>query len=461
MTYHKYVQTKLARNETSGFDAGVTEDMFPFQRDLVKWALRRGRAAMFASTGLGKSRMQAAWGSHVARHTGGNVLALAPLAVAKQTASEAAKIGIEVTVCRDAGDVRDGVNITNYDRLHLFDASSFIGVILDESSIIKHHDAKTLATMIESFGATPYKLCLTATPAPNDWMELGTHAEFLGVCTRAEMLSEFFVHDGGETQKWRLKGHARAQFWKFVSTWGALVRSPEDLGYDGADYVLPPMHVHHHTIEASQESTRDAGLLFAAPAASLMERRSARKSSVTDRVGRCADLVNSTQGPWVVWCDLNAESAALTKAIDGAIEVTGSMSSDEKERALASFSSGESRVIVSKPSICGFGLNWQHCTQMAFVGVTDSWEAYHQATKRIHRFGQRNECNVHVFASELEGNVVKNLARKERDAAVMAEELSREVGESVRESIYGSTQLRNTYDASKKIIIPSWLKGEN
>lgn len=459
--YSDFVATKLVRVPPAGFDATVDDEhLFPFQRDLVRWALARGRCAIFASTGLGKSRMQLTWAARVSAHVERPVLILAPLAVARQTAEEGARIGISVTVCREQADVRPGVNVTNYDRLHLFDPSAFGGIVLDESSIIKHHTSKTLAMMIEAFSDTPFKLCCTATPSPNDWMELGTHAEFLGICTRTEMLAEYFVHDGGETQKWRLKGHARSVFWRFVASWGALVRSPEDLGYDGSAYVLPPLTVTHHTIAASEESVRESGLLFAEPASSLMERRAARKGSISDRVERCAALVNATSEPFVAWCDLNAESDALAKAIPDAVEIRGSMTSEEKESALIAFASGKARVVISKCSITGFGLNWQHCARMAFVGVTDSWEAYHQATKRIHRFGQKRECEVHVFASELEGAVIANLARKEKDAAVMAEELSREAGESVREAVRGSRRITNAYEASKTMKVPAWLSAE-
>jgi hypothetical protein len=461
VNYDDFISTKLVRAPASGIDAPIeSEHLFDFQRDLVRWALRRGRAAIFADTGLGKTRMELTWCDAASSHTGLPSLIFAPLAVAQQTADEGAAIGIDVTVCRDQSNVRHGVNVINYDRRHLIDASAFGAVACDESSILKHHTSKTLAEMIESFGQTPYKLCCTATPSPNDYMELGTHAEFLGICTRAEMLAEFFVHDGGETQKWRLKGHARGAFWRFVASWGALIRSPEDLGYDGSAYILPPITVEHHTIEASADSVRDSGLLFAMPATSLMERRAARRGSMADRVHECAELVNATDDAWVVWCDLNDESAALTKLIRGAVEVTGAMTTEEKEAGLERFRTGEARVIVSKPSICGFGLNWQHCHRMAFVGVTDSWEAFHQAKRRIHRFGQKRACDVHVFASQLEGAVVQNLARKERDALAMSEELSREAAESVRESVLGSKRVTNTYNANVRMTVPAWLHSE-
>lgn len=460
-SYHKFVASKMRRHVPTGFACDAEwSHLFPFQADLVRWALARGRCAIFAATGLGKSRMQVTWAHHVAMHTGLPVLILAPLAVARQTVAEGESIGIGVTLCREQSDVREGVNVTNYDRIHLFDAPTFGGVALDESSIIKHHTAKTLAALIAAFSLTPFRSCWTATPSPNDYTELGSTCDFLGVCSRAEMLSEFFTHDGGETQKWTLKSHARRDFWKFVASWGALVRSPEDLGYDGSAYVLPPLTIRHHTIEASAESVRDAGLLFAAPAATLMERRAARKGSIGDRVERCAALVNGTDESFVVWCDLNDESKALTKAIDGAIEVTGSMTTEEKEAGLIAFAEGRARVIVSKPSLAGFGLNWQHAHRMAFVGVTDSWEAFHQATKRIHRFGQKHPCEVDIFASELEGAVVKNLERKQRDAEAMADELSREASESVRASVRGTQRVTNTYEAKKTMKVPAWLAEE-
>jgi hypothetical protein len=386
------------------------------------------------------------------------VLILAPLAVAAQTVAEGQSIGIAVTHCREPEDVRPGLNITNYDRLHKFDAEAFGAVVLDESSCIKHHDTKTLAQLLQAFARTPFKLCATATPAPNDWTELGTHAEFLGICSRQEMLAEYFVHDGGETQVWRLKGHAREQFWRWVSGWGAMVRKPSDLGYDDTAYNLPPLTVKEHLVE-TEAST--AGMLFALEAQTLSERRDARKASMADRVAECAAMVNADDEPWVVWCDLNAESSALVKAIDGAVEITGSDDSDTKERRLADFAAGRIRVLVSKPSICGWGLNWQHCARMAFVGVTDSFEAYYQAVRRCWRFGQAREVAVHIFASQLEGAIVANLKRKESAAQSMAEQLSAETRDAVREQVSGTSRKSNPYNARTRIAAPAWLYTEN
>lgn len=461
--YGRFVARKLAVHPASGIATPTinVSRLFEFQRDLVSWALRRGRAAVFADTGLGKTSMQVAWADVVARHTAGDVLILAPLAVAAQTVAEGVACGVNVTLCREASDVRPGINITNYDRLHHFDASRFSGVVLDESSCIKHSDSKTLRVLLDSFAACPFRLCATATPAPNDWTELGTHAEFLGVCTRAEMLSEFFCHDGGETQTWRLKGHARKAFWRWVSSWGAMMRRPSDLGFSDEGYVLPPVSVEAHTVATDAATLRAGGVLFAQEAAGLMERRDARRGSIDARVKMCAEIVASEPDEqWLVWCDLNAESEALCRAIPGAVEVRGSDDADEKEERLIGFAEGRIRVLVTKPSIAGFGMNFQRCARQAFVGVTDSWEAYYQAVRRCWRFGQKRPVKVHVFASEAEGSVVANLARKERDAAAMADSLSAETRDAVMSEVLGAVRTVNEYEARKVMRVPSWLVSE-
>ena len=457
--YANFVSRKLSHISPSGIvrPVALPTSLFDHQRALTGWALKRGRTAIFADTGLGKSRMEVAWADAVRQETSMPVLILAPLAVAAQTAIEAAQIGIEVTVCRDGADVNDrGINITNYDRLHRFNPAMFGGVVLDESSIIKHHDAKTFSTLTTAFRDTPYKLPATATPAPNDWTELGTHAEFLGICTRQEMLAEFFTHDGGDTSVWRLKGHARQEFWRFVVSWGALIRRPSDLGYDDGAYALPPLHLHEHQVGVDMPT---GGMLFAMEAQTLSERRDARRMSMEDRVRECSKRVNAESSePWVVWCDLNDESTALTQAIDGAIEIRGSDDVDTKESRLQAFASGKARVLVSKPSICGWGLNWQHSARMAFVGVTDSYEAYYQAVRRCWRFGQKRDVHVHIFSSKAEGAVVANLKRKEREAAQMAESLSAETRDAVMAEVTGTTRQTNVHNAGKPVNVPAFLR---
>lgn len=448
MDYGAFVASKLAESPPTGIEIDSLPDvgLFPHQSDLTLWALRRGRAAIFADTGLGKSRMQVEWANIVCQRQSVDAIILAPLAVAEQTVAEAAAIGVQITHCRDAADVQPGINITNYERLHRFDPRRFGAVVLDESSCIKHHDSKTLTLLLEAFRTTPFKLCATATPAPNDWTELGTHAEFLGIRSRVEMLAEFFVHDGGDTQTWRLKGHARHEFWRWVASWGALVRSPADLGHDASDYNLPPLKIHEHHVDAVSPTE---GKLFAMEAQTLSERRGARKASIGERVQACADIVNKDRQPWIIWCDLNAEGDALRDAIPGAVEIRGADDADDKEDRLARFSSGDIRVLITKPSIAGFGLNWQHCARMAFVGVTDSFEAYYQAVRRCWRFGQKRSVQVHIFASEAEGAVVANLKRKEQEAKEMSEALSAETLAAVQENVFGTTRETNTYSRDK------------
>ena len=456
--YSEFVRGKLAYQESTGIDDSWLDpsDLFPHQEALCRWSLRKGRAAIFADTGLGKTRMELKWADAIHRAIGVDVLILAPLAVAEQTRREGVAIGIDVNHAKDGADVRAGITITNYDRLHRFDASRFGAVVLDESSRIKHDDSKTLGLLMDAFGACPFKLCATATPAPNDWTELGTHAQFLGVRTVSEMLAEFFVHDGGETQVWRLKGHARAAFWRWVAGWGAMIQSPADLGFDASAYDLPPLLTHEIHVKSDAKPTE--GMLFALEASTMSERRQARKDSMIHRVRECAAMVNASDEPWIVWCELNAEGDALESAIPDAVQVSGSDSVEHKERALVYFLEGRIRVLVTKSKIAGWGLNFQHCRNMGFVGATDSFESYYQAIRRCWRFGQTMPVNVYLFVSEFEGSILRNLKRKEADARAMFEALRDETAASVRAEIMGQVRQTNDYNASRAIQLPSFLR---
>ena len=461
MSYADFISRKLSTVPATGivgaFD--LPDSLFPHQSALTKWAAKRGRAAIFADTGLGKMRMELVWADLVRKYTSMPVMIHTPLAVAQQLAAEGRKIGIETTVCREQSDVTDGINIINYDRLHKIDTSVFGGVVLDESGCIKHSSSRTFQMLTDAYRTTPFKLPATATPAPNDWTELGTHAEFLGICTKAEMLAEFFCHDGAETQVWRLKGHARALFWKWVATWGAMVRKPSDLGFADDGYILPPLNVHEHSIDFEMPTN---GQLFASEAQTLSDRKLARKLSAELRVKACADVVNAEPDEaWLIWCDLNAEGDALTKAINGAIQVAGADDIDAKEKRLIDFAEGHARALVSKPSIAGHGLNFQHAARMAFVGVTDSYEAYYQAVRREWRFGQTRPVNVHIFASKAEGAVLANIKRKEAEAAEMAEQLSAETRDAVIANVIGLTRETNEYNAITKVAIPSFLSQQS
>lgn len=464
--YEAFLSRKLVRPPPTGLaDIPVQLDtdphLFPFQRDLVRWTLRRGRCALFASTGLGKSRQELTWAFWVHVKTGADVLILTPLAVAKQMEREAEAIGIKAKVCRDGSEVEPGITITNYERLHRFDTTRFGGVACDEASVLKHENSKTFTTLCEIFKDTPFRLTATATPAPNDYVELGTQAEFLGICTQSEMLAEWFVHDGGDTSTWRLKRHARKPFWRWVASWAALLRKPSDLGYDDGGYDLPPLHIEQHTVAADEATTKAQGFLFAMPAITLVEQRVARKASVDARVIACADLARSERSEqWVIWSNLNAEQDALADELgDEAVSIYGSLDADEKERRHEEWLAGKRRILLSKCSIFGWGLNWQHCARMAFVGVDHSWESQHQAIRRIWRFGQKRKVKIHIFASEAEGNIVKNLERKQRDADSMADELSAETRDVVRAEICGQKRSRVDYEPTVGIELPPWLRG--
>ncbi len=440
LEYREFLDAKRITQEAAGFhDARsikLNPKLFDWQRDLVHWALRIGRADHWCDCGLGKTFMQLEWARAVYERTNKNVLILAPLAVAGQTKREGLKFDIGVTVCKSQSDMRRGLNVANYERLDKFDPDQFGAIVCDESSILKAYDGSTRKQITDFATKIPYRLGASATPAPNDFMELGTQSEFVGSLTRAEMLAMFFVHDGGETSKWRLKKHAEDEFWKWISTWAVYIRKPSDLGYSDAGFELPALNLHHHVVE----SKIAAGDLFTVEAKTLQDRRAARKDSLVDRIATAAEKACSWKESWVMWCNLNAESEALTRGIPGAVEVTGSMSLDAKEEALEAFSSGQARVIVSKPSIAGFGLNWQHCHNMAFVGLSDSFEQYYQATRRCWRFGQMQPVNVHVVTSEAEGAVVKNIERKERDAAVMAERISEHMKDLMVAEVVGVRQ---------------------
>ena len=415
--YAAFIQSKLRPDNDSGFPPEpFTAALYPFQEHVVEWACRRGRSAVLADCGLGKTPMQLEWARQVHEHTGDDVLILAPLAVSSQTAREGEKFHIPVTVCREREDIVDGVNITNYERVERFADHPWAAVVLDESSILKAFDGKTRRMLTEWAQTIPYRLCCTATPSPNDYEELGGHSEFLGVLNRKVMLAEFFINDGLAAAHWRLKGHAAGVYWKWVASWAHALLSPADLGYDDQGFDLPPLTVETVSVDADAVSE---DRLFAVPVATLLERRQARRESISERVGIVAEMVNGSADPWVVWCDLNDESSALARAIPDSVEVRGSDDPDDKERALLAFTNGDARVIVTKPSIAGWGLNWQHCAHVAFAGLSDSYEQYYQAVRRCWRFGQRNPVRVVIVASNREQAVLENVRRKERQAQAM------------------------------------------
>jgi len=440
MSYSYFLDSKSIEDSPSGIETidGINPMLFDFQRDITMWALRRGRACIFADCGLGKTPMQLEW----ARHIPGKVLIVAPLAVASQTIEEAAKFheGKIEYLIEDA-DI-EGNGITNYERLDRFDPGRYAGIVLDESSILKSYTGKIRNDIIERFSQIPYRLAATATPAPNDFMELGNHAEFVGAMSRTEMLSMFFVHDGGETQKWRLKGHAEEEFWRWVASWAVMIRKPSDLGYQDGKFTLPELSVEQ--IDVETEAAQD-GFLFPVAAQTLQERQQARRATIADRAKVAADLVNESSEQWLVWCDRNDEADALRKSIPDAVEVRGSDTPEHKIKSAQGFRSGDIRVLVSKPSMFGYGLNFQNCHNVVFVGLSDSYEQYYQAVRRVWRFGQESPVNVKIIVSELEGAVVKNIERKERDAAHMAEEMVKHMHSINEENLRGTQRTSSAY----------------
>jgi len=421
MNYSKFLEQKNWSVKISGIEKDVfSEFLFDYQKEIVRWALKKGKAAIFADTGLGKTIMQLEWAQAVFEKTNKSVLIVAPLCVAAQTEREAAKFGYQVKYVRDEKEEK-GIYTTNYEIIDKFDLSKFSGIVLDESSILKHQDSKTRKKITESCANISYKLSCTATPSPNDFMEIGNQAEFLGIMRMSEMLSTFFVHDGGETQKWRLKGHGKDKFWKWMASWAIVFRKPETLGfYGGASHELPELETHHHTI--SHNKTLE-GFLFPVTAQTLQERVIARRQTVEDRTNACARKVNEEAGQWIVWCNLNSESSKLVDKIKDAVEIRGSDSHSVKEKTIIDFMDGNIRVLVTKPSIFGFGLNLQNCNKMAFVGLNDSYEEYYQAVRRCWRYGQKEKVNVHIFTSDIEGAVLQNIQRKERQMEEMHKQM--------------------------------------
>lgn len=455
--YADFLSSKRVDVVPSGFDPDtLNAKLFEFQRDIDRWALSRGKAALFEDCGLGKTPQQLEWAHQVAKESNRPVLILAPLAVSKQTEREGEKFDIPVKVVASDIEVKKGPNvyITNYEKLQHFDPSRFGGVVLDESSILKSFTGATRNLLIEKFSATPMKLCCTATPAPNDFMELGNHAEFLGVLTRTEMLSTFFVHDGGDTAKWRLKGHAEEEYWKWICQWAVMIRKPSDLGYSDEGFELSPLNIHHHVVEGRASE----GFLFQVEAQTLMERRQARRASLGDRAQMLAEIVaRKPDEPWLIWCDLNDEGDAAEKLIPGAVQVAGRHSDEQKEDRMMGFSDGRVQILISKPSIAGYGMNWQHCPNVAFLGLSDSWEMYYQAIRRVWRFGQTREVNCHIITSESEGAVVKNIERKEKDATRMATEMVKHMSVYNTEAVRRSTIRTATEYQTRSQSGDGWL----
>lgn len=430
-SYADFLAAKKSRVHADGIDATLIHPMLhDWQAELVRWAAKVGRAAIWADTGLGKTVMQVEWAKAVSEPSDGKALIVAPLAVCRQTVREAAKVDVHATYVRHGDEMTDpGLYVTNYEMVEQFDPADLAAVVLDEASILKNSNGKTRNMLIERFADVPYRLACTATPAPNDPEELTNQAEFLGHMSRTHMLAAYFIHDSDVG--WRLKGHARRPMLQWMATWAVAIRKPSDMGYEDEGYDLPGLNIVPQIVHSEIEAE---GQLFATDLGGVGGRAKVRKETMQARCERAAELVAAEPDePWLLWCGLNDEAALLAK-LTGGLNIHGSMSPDEKADALLGFADGKHQIIITKPGIAAQGLNYQHCARMAFVGLSDSYEQYYQAIRRCYRYGQHRVVDAHIILSELEGQIAANVARKEREAASLTQSLVAEMARTRKES---------------------------
>lgn len=460
--YMRFLAGKRPTVPDAGFRVALDElhaDLLPHQRAIVAWALRKGRCAVWADTGLGKAFMALEWSRQLlARGHAKRVLILAPLAVAQQFVREGAKWNVAVTYARTGAEAIDGVTVTNYERLHLFDVSMFEAVVLDESSVLKAFTGETKRALVKTFRNTHYRLCCTATPAPNDIIELCNHADFLSVMTQQEMLAKFFTprgSDDGSTGQYRLKSHAHRDFYRWLASWAIACKLPSDLGYSDDGYVLPKLSIEAHFVAVDWAPD---GHLFFTNLKGVTERAKVRRTTVDSRVEAAVRIVNAEPAEhWLLWYGRLDEARGLAKALPGAEIVQGSDGVDRKEDLLRRFADGELRVLITHPSIAGFGLNFQSCARMAFVGLSDSYESYYQAIRRSWRFGQVRPVTAHIVLTEPERTIYNNVLRKEQEAGVLTRELVAAMAEFEVQELRGETDYTDVYDPVMPIIVPAWL----
>jgi len=462
-SYQAFLDAKAQLSSQSGFEPlWIPDFLFDFQKALTRWALLKGRAAIFADCGLGKTPMQLVWAENVLRKTGRPVLIITPLAVGAQTVREGEKFGIECHKAKD-GQVHPGINVINYERLHHFDSETFAGVVLDESSILKSFDGKRRSEITEFMRTRPYRLLCTATAAPNDYIELGTSAEALGELGHTDMLGRFFKNDQntikpmrqrhaekhgadvGDAGKWRFKGHAEIPFWRWVCSWARAIRRPSDLGFENDRFVLPELREQQHLVTAL---TLADGMLFAVPAVGLQEQREERRRTITERCEKVASLVADTGRPALIWCHLNPEGDLLEKLIKGSVQVSGDDSEDEKEETFLAFITGQARVLETKPKIGAWGLNMQHCSHVLSF-PSHSYEQYYQGVRRCWRFGQTRPVQVDIVTTEGEQSVMENLQRK----AVAADKMFSALVLQMQDALKIERQIQFTTPEE----VPSWL----
>lgn len=451
--YQSFLASKTPRAQATGIEPKPLPDhLFDFQAACVDFCLRQGRAGLYLDTGLGKTRCQLEWARQSAESANGKALILTPLAVAKQIEREGRELGYDVGVIRDQSEAKFAINICNYDRLDKIDHDAFGAVSLDESSILKSFNGKTTRALIDLFAHHRFRMSATATPAPNDHMELGQQAEFLGIMPANEMLMRWFINDTKKaSQQWRLKGHATDDFWNWMASWARMAQSPEDMGFDGSRYILPPLNIVRHRAMGSNVKPMDGGLFVSDMSATNMH--DVKRQTTAARADAVGAIANDGQS-WIVWCDTNYEADALRLTLPGAVEVRGSMSIDEKEEALDAFSTGQANVIITKPEITGYGLNWQHCHNMVFVGRSFSYELWYQAVRRSWRFGQKHPVNVHLIVAEGEDQIGRVIDRKAADHASMRASMAK----AMRRAGGRGAALKVPYNPNHKGEWPSWLK---
>lgn len=423
MEYKKFLENKNYKNNMSGFKPLYIPDfLYDFQKELVDWAIRKGRAALYEDCGLGKTPQQLVWAENIVRKTNKNILILTPLAVSYQTLREAEKFGIKANRSQD-GIIHKGINITNYERLKYFNSNDFAGIVCDESSILKNFGGKMRRYITDFMNKIEYRLLCTATPAPNDFIELGTSSEALGEMTRMQMLGMFFTNDGKSVGNWSIKGHAKKRFWHWVSTWARAIRKPSDLGFDDDGFILPNLNIYNHIIKSNHKKRT----LIATPAIGLNEQRAERRRTLQIRCEKVLELIPKNEF-CLIWCHLNSEGDLLEKIIPDSVQVSGRDEDIAKEKKLTEFSKGNIRILITKPRIGGFGMNWQHCSFMTFF-PTHSHEQFYQSTRRCWRFGQKKEVDIHLIASERESIVMHNMIRKERQSNEMYDGIICEMSE--------------------------------
>jgi RAD3-like DEAD/DEAH box helicase/helicase-like protein len=467
MDYQTFLASKAPAAPPSGLIdlPPLTSGLKPFQAAMTQWALRRGRAAIFAGTGLGKTLMQLEWARVVAEHTDRRVMILCPLAVAEQTVEEAVKFGIPgAAYAATPEEIRTEIVVTNYERFEKFDIQKFVGIVLDESGIIKSEGGKTGKLLTEACQLTPWKLCCSATPAPNDYTELGQHSEFLGVMDAKEMLAMFFVHDGsiraGDATQghdgWRMKRHAVNHFWRWLASWSVMVRHPRDIGFEEDGYDLPPLNLHQVTVATEYRPT--AGELFPMMASTLSQRIGVRRDTTDQRVAASVEIIlREPDEPWLIWTHLNSEADKIAAMLPKALQVAGKDKPEVKIARLLGFTRGDPLMLVTKAKIAGRGMNYQHCARMIMVGLTDSFEEIYQGIRRCWRFGQTRPVDVYFVASELEGAIVANLKKKELSFETMLDAMSEHMRDLMVENVTGGRSATIYAEPTMKMELPAWI----